>query len=154
MTNRDEYVKAGIEHGFTAPNVSLLQEFLVQHLDKLEAVKDRFASQQHTLLGHCTEKTNAPTSTAQWQKVFTALGQSMTSQNVGCCGMAGTYGHEAKNQETSRTIYDLSWKRAIESDTEQRIMATGFSCRSQVKRFSERRLPHPAQSLLKALQSK
>ena len=154
MTYRDEYVKAGIEHGFTAPKVSLLQEFLVQHLDKLEAVKDRFASQQHTLLGHCTEKTNAPTSTAQWQKVFAALGQSMTSQNVGCCGMAGTYGHEAKNQETSRTIYDLSWKRAIESDTEQRIMATGFSCRSQVKRFSERRLPHPAQSLLKALQRK
>ena len=151
MTYRDEYVKAGQEHGFIPPKVDLLQEFLVQHLDKLETLKARFSSAEHVLLGHCTEKTNAPTSTAQWQKVFAALGQTLTAQNVGCCGMAGTYGHEAKNQETSRNIYDISWRRAIDNDNQQRIMATGFSCRSQVKRFSERRVPHPAQSLLNVM---
>jgi len=151
MTYRDEYVKAGHEAGFTAPNVQLLQEFLVDHLDSLACIKDRFTASEHTLLAHCTEKTNAPTAVAQWQKVFSVLGQTLISQNVGCCGMAGTYGHEAQNQDTSKTIYDLSWRKAIDGDTQQRIMATGFSCRSQVKRFSERRVPHPVQSLLAVL---
>lgn len=151
MTYRDEYVKAGQEAGFKAPKVNLLQEFLVEHIDTLTNKADCFSACEHTLLAHCTEKTNAPIAVAQWQKVFTALGQKIVHQNVGCCGMAGTYGHEAQNQETSKTIYDLSWRNAIEADKNHRIMATGFSCRSQVKRFSDRRLPHPVQSLLAAL---
>lgn len=152
MTYRDEYVKAGQEAGFKAPTVQLLQEFLVNHLERLTNISERFKASEHILLAHCTEKTNAPTAVAQWQKVFQSLGQKLTHRNVGCCGMAGTYGHEAQNQETSKTIYDLSWRNAIEKDVDAKIMATGFSCRSQVKRFSARRLPHPAQSLLSALQ--
>ena len=33
------------------------------------------------------------------------------------------------------------------------LLATGYSCRSQVKRMDNRRLQHPAQALLAAMQS-
>jgi len=32
----------------------------------------------------------------------------------GCCGMSGAYGHEARNQETSRTIFNQSWQKKLE----------------------------------------
>ena len=64
--------------------------------------------------------------------------------------MSGTYGHEARHRETSETIYDLSWRQPVEDGANAgRLLATGYSCRSQVKRLSDQALPHPLQALLK-----
>lgn len=48
------------------------------------------------LFGHCTEVTALPTAPAQWASIFARFGAKLESVNVGCCGMAGTYGHEVK----------------------------------------------------------
>ncbi|MBE0464776.1 MAG: hypothetical protein ACTIDY_16350, partial [Halomonadaceae bacterium] len=65
-----------------------------------------------------------------------------------------TYGHETRNAETSKTIYAQSWQPQVEaSENAGKLLATGYSCRSQVKRFSHLVLPHPLQALLNVLRS-
>ncbi|MCK0769932.1 FAD-binding and (Fe-S)-binding domain-containing protein [Chromohalobacter canadensis] len=151
LAYRQEYVKAlGPE---AVPEVLLLQEWLLS-LGRalpptgLPAIEDP----GYKLLTHCTEKTNAPGATKAWQQVFATFGLDLESVATGCCGMSGTYGHEARNRETSEKIYDLSWRAPVEDDANTgRLLATGYSCRSQAKRLSDAVLPHPLQGLLTAL---
>ncbi|MBH8581995.1 FAD-binding oxidoreductase, partial [Halomonas pacifica] len=154
LTYRQEYVKALGEDA--VPEVLLLQEWLVARAASLapgqrpnaEAATDP----GYKLLSHCTEATNAPGSPKAWQRLFAAFGLELELVDTGCCGMSGTYGHEARNLATSKTIYGLSWQGLVEDPTNQgRLLATGYSCRSQVKRLSDRRLPHPLQGLLAVL---
>ena len=78
--------------------------------------------------------------------------ESIVEPEPGCCGMAGTYGHETANLKTSQDIYELSWKDKINDETlKNRIVATGYSCRSQVKRFDQKQILHPLQALLQHL---
>jgi Fe-S oxidoreductase len=123
LTYRAEYAKTLGKDA--VPNVQLLQEWLVSRLDALPQRAARPGS-GYTLLPHCTEKTNAPAAGGDWQKVFAALGVKLESQSAGCCGMAGTYGHEADKRAMSETIYGLSWAKLVEADRGQdRLLATG-----------------------------
>ncbi len=132
------------------PNVMLIQEWLAtqqSHLEK-HAQADTVKS-TYKLLAHCTEKTNAAPSIKQWQALYRALGHELDVVDVGCCGMAGTYGHETQNVKTSKHIYSLSWEQVINNPENQDVLvASGYSCRSQVKRIDEQQIPHPLQALL------
>ncbi|WP_017348985.1 D-2-hydroxyglutarate dehydrogenase YdiJ [Pantoea sp. A4] len=103
------------------------------------------------LFAHCTEVTSLPSTPDQWRDIFSRFGVKLENINVGCCGMAGTYGHESKNLENSRGIYALSWQQQLEKLPRQRCLATGFSCRSQVKRMEGSGMRHPLQALLTIL---
>ncbi|MCS5961491.1 (Fe-S)-binding protein [Klebsiella pneumoniae subsp. pneumoniae] len=46
--------------------------------------------------GHCTEVTALPAATKQWADIFAHFGAKLENVSVGCCGMAGTYGHEGE----------------------------------------------------------
>ncbi len=155
LTYRQEYVKAlGPE---AVPEVLMLQEWLVTRAGNLvpgglnpdgAGIEDP----GYRLLSHCTEKTNAPGSPKAWQQLFAAFGLELELVATGCCGMSGTYGHEARNLETSKTIYAQSWQPVVEAQADAGpLLATGYSCRSQVKRFSDTALPHPLQGLLAVL---
>ncbi|MEX1214373.1 FAD-binding and (Fe-S)-binding domain-containing protein [Saccharospirillum sp.] len=144
LAYRSEYVK--YLDGKVTP-VLLLQEFLGQRLEQLESQQGRFKSGAVKLLGHCTEKTNAAASMKDWQAVFTALGLTLEHEAVGCCGMAGTYGHETRNKDTSAKIYDLSWRALLDSQPADQWVATGYSCRSQAQRQQGVTLKHPLQYL-------
>ncbi len=64
--------------------------------------------------------------------------------------MAGTYGHEAANVKTSKRIYQLSWHDVVtDPANKDKLVATGYSCRTQAKREDEEQLQHPVQVLLK-----
>ncbi len=104
------------------------------------------------LFAHCTEKTKLPNAEKQWGEIFNHFGVTLQSIAVGCCGMAGTFGHEKDKLETSKGVYNLSWKPNIEQLDNLRCMATGYSCRSQVKRFEHIKFKHPVQVLLKTVQ--
>jgi len=148
LTYRQEYPSAGIE----TPEVLLLQEWLIHQVAALEKAATGIKAHQYRLLAHCTEKTSAPASNKQWQKVFQHLGQSLTVEAVGCCGMAGTYGHESANIENSKALYAMSWKSVIEDKNDSGIpLATGYSCRSQVKRIDKIAIDHPLQALMKLI---
>jgi Fe-S oxidoreductase len=126
----------------------LLQEWLAQrHLVRVPALADA----RFRLLPHCTEMALAADAVNDWKLVFAGLGASLEVMPAGCCGMAGTYGHERRNAAMSEHIFDLSWRRHLQSPGT--LLATGYSCRSQVKRFGNVTLAHPAQALLAALTS-
>jgi Fe-S oxidoreductase len=149
LAYRSEYVK--YLDGDVTP-VWLLQEFLGKRLDLLEPQKNRFQPGSVKLLGHCTEKTNAAASMKDWQAVFAALGLTLEHEAVGCCGMAGTYGHETRNKGTSATIYDLSWRQVLDTQPVDSLVATGYSCRSQAQRQQGVTLRHPLQYLAERFQ--
>jgi len=103
------------------------------------------------LINHCTETTALPNTVNVWKNIFKQSNLNLNSVNTGCCGMAGTYGHEAKNLKNSRALYDMSWKPVIEKNQRHIILATGFSCRSQVKRFEDFKPRHPIELLAEVL---
>lgn len=103
------------------------------------------------LFAHCTEKTKLPNTEQQWVNIFAHFGAKLEPVAVGCCGMAGTFGHETDKFEMSRDIYDLSWKGQFEQLPHERCLVTGYSCRSQVKRFEHIKPKHPIQALLSHL---
>ena len=107
----------------------------------------------YRMLAHCTEKTNAPGSTALWQKLFARAGLNLVLEASGCCGMSGTYGHESRNAATSRVIFDQSWGPLLQApaSSDGEMLATGYSCRSQAKRWAGRRLRHPVEVLVALL---
>lgn len=152
LSYRQEYVKALGKDA--VPEVKMLQEWLITQKSCLPRLADKpDASFSYKLLSHCTEINNATTSAKDWQNVFAAFGIKLDLVSTGCCGMSGTYGHESRNLETSKKIYALSWKKAVENkDNTGYLLATGYSCRSQVKRFSNQTIPHPLQALLQVLQ--
>ncbi len=154
LTYRDEYLKILGENKLPF-EVLLPQEFLVKKSKKLpgHVVSISKKIQEYQLLGHCTEKAGGQLSQELWQDVFEAFGLSLELIPAGCCGMAGTYGHETDHFEESRGIYNLSWSKKIPEDPllRQNILASGFSCRSQVKRFEGFRPLHPLQALLREI---
>ncbi len=103
------------------------------------------------LLAHCTEKTKMPNAEKEWGAIFTHFGAQLKTVPVGCCGMAGTFGHEIDKLQMSKDIYGLSWKPQLEKLPKERCLITGYSCRSQVKRFEGSKQLHPVQALLKLL---
>ncbi len=111
--------------------------------------KDNRKGITYKLLAHCTEKTALPKTETQWQHIFALLGLELDIVAVGCCGMAGTYGHEMEQFENSKGIYDLSWSQEVKrADANQDVvLATGYSCRSQVKRFEHKRPQHPIEAI-------
>ncbi|GAM71676.1 glycolate dehydrogenase [Vibrio ishigakensis] len=62
--------------------------------------------------------------------------------------MAGTFGHEADKYQWSKDVYALSWKPRLQDLPKERCLVTGYSCRSQVKRFEGEAVKHPLQALL------
>lgn len=150
LTYRAEYVQSlGKER---SPRVLLLQEWLAGRQDHLRGLGLELPAEEFRLLAHCTEKTTAAASIRDWQTVFAALSQTLVPVATGCCGMAGTYGHEAAHLETSKRIYALSWGKAVrDASHRERLLADGYSCRSQVRRIDGLVLRHPLQALLKLI---
>ena len=100
------------------------------------------------LFAHCTETTELPASSKEWQQIFSHFGETLVSEKVGCCGMAGTFGHETAHVEMSKAIYQQSWQQKLKNAPLDRCLATGYSCRSQVKRMEHQQIKHPIQALL------
>ena len=147
LTYRGEYPEAGVE----VPPVLLLQEWLARRDGHAQPARH---DGPFRLLPHCTERTNAAASLRDWQTAFARHGLALDVAAAGCCGMAGTYGHEAEHRKLSGDIFRLSWRRHVEAAKPlSRLLATGYSCRSQVGRFGGVALLHPAQALLAAIRA-
>ncbi|TKI05629.1 D-2-hydroxyglutarate dehydrogenase YdiJ [Martelella alba] len=149
---RDEYREVlGARRGDF--QVMLVHEWLAGLPDAAEKTPPASATGDNTwyLFGHCTESTELPASGQQWSAIFARYGAKLETVSVGCCGMAGTYGHESANLENSLGIYALSWQKPLQQLPRERCLTTGYSCRSQVKRIEGETLRHPLQALLEML---
>jgi Fe-S oxidoreductase len=151
---RDEYNQV---LGTARGNFSVLlsHEWLVTIPDQQINVKLLSKPKTHQevfkLFAHCTEKTAMAGSEKQWREIFQQFGLLLENVSVGCCGMAGTYGHEQVNFDNSKSLYNLSWQAKILANDADKILVTGYSCRSQIKRFSQLTTQHPVQALLQSI---
>ncbi|WP_394132073.1 FAD-binding and (Fe-S)-binding domain-containing protein [Shewanella maritima] len=147
---RDEYQQVlGDNRGDF--EVLLSNEWLATVIVKRELVTNR-SEQHYTWFSHCTESTAKPNTAKEWQAIFAHFGAQLSSVNLGCCGMAGTYGHELHNLERSKALYDMSWKdKMAEIRKTSKVLVSGYSCRSQVKRFEGFKPQHPIEALLELI---
>ncbi|MBL4765776.1 MAG: FAD-binding oxidoreductase [Colwellia sp.] len=151
---RDEYAKTlGDKRGDF--EVLLAHEWLLSFIKKQTKLKLNHnvndKQQIFKLFSHCTEKTALVNSENEWLTIFNHFGLQLEKVSVGCCGMAGTYGHEKSNLENSKGLFNLSWQPKLAELDSTQILATGFSCRSQVKRLTELKARHPVEAILAVL---
>lgn len=142
LVYRDEYQKIFPKQNF---QVQLIQEWLAKQ-PVLNSVFRSDDNQTLYLLSHCTEKALCMESEKQWQIIFRAFNLNLIPLSVGCCGMAGSYGHEVENVANSRALFDMDWKRYLD-DHGEKIVSTGYSCRSQIKRMTGKQIKYPIQIL-------
>jgi len=119
----------------------------VRHLvdvlhDRIDHVPVSSSPRHVRLLGHCTERATRPVSLQKWREVLEAAGHTVEAPELGCCGMAGIFGHEKDNQKMSADLWHLSWHEATHQ-ADATLVATGYSCRSQAKRMAALAISHP-----------
>ena len=101
--------------------------------------------------GHCHQKAFSafPAAIA----VLTAIpGLKVTPIASSCCGMAGSFGYEAKTLDVSRAMAELSLLPAVRAiPAGHLIIADGTSCRHQIRDLAGREALHSVRVLDRAL---
>ena len=97
-----------------------------------------------SLHGHCHQKALVGT-----QHALKVLGTIAKPREIptGCCGMAGSFGYEQEHYELSMKIGELKLFPSIR-ETDDPIIADGFSCRCQIEHGTGRKALHLAEYLL------
>ena len=106
------------------------------------------------LHGHCHGR--ATGAFEPEKSLLEAMGAEVSAPNTGCCGMAGAWGYEKAHFDVSRDCAErvlLPAVRAAEPTTT--IVASGFSCRSQIAQLGPgRKAEHIAEVLARASQAR
>ncbi len=141
LTYRDEYLK---QNPTWNVKIQLIEEWLIHFLDVLQTHFTLQKTEKFYLFSHCTEQAFLPHGKDMWCQIFNACSISLQPIQTGCCGMAGLYGHSVCHQNESQGIFNASWLTHLNQlqacDT---VLATGYSCRSQVKKLSTHKVYHP-----------
>ena len=158
LTFRDEYpelVDSPLQEkaGKLAKNALMLEEFLVQEMEKGNIRSEQFTNETKTikLHGHCQQK--AVASTLPTRKIL-GLPSNYTVQEIksGCCGMAGSFGYEKEHYELSMQIGELDLFPAVRNSlSEEIITAPGTSCRHHIEDGTGRKVVHPVEVLWDAV---
>ncbi|SEQ68868.1 FAD-binding and (Fe-S)-binding domain-containing protein [Neolewinella agarilytica] len=154
---RDEYPKLlrgelAAKAKELARNVYTLDEFLFREFSAGQLGPEDFGPEAVDLVlhVHCHEKALGDAG-----KCAAALSLP-TNFNVrlldsGCCGMAGSFGYEAEHYELSKTIAEQSLLRHLrELPPETVVVASGTSCRHQVKDLLGVKAVSTAEGLLRS----
>jgi Fe-S oxidoreductase len=120
--------------------VETLAEFLAKNT--FSHLKVANNNTTYTLLPHCTEQALQAIDAKHWESIFKQLGLNLNTLAIGCCGMAGTYGHEQEHLLNSKKLFAMHWEPILENKSSQ-YLATGYSCRSQTLRLTNTKIPHP-----------
>lgn len=95
---------------------------------------------------HCQLKTIGAGDAAP--QFFRRLGLNVETSDVECCGMAGSFGYKKEYYDVSKNIgRDLGRQieKSIQSNASVRILASGTSCREQIRDEISRRVEHPVE---------
>ncbi len=92
---------------------------------------------------HCPERAAAglePSSAA----LGAVPGLHLEILDAGCCGMSGVFGYEAEHYSTSVAIAERALLPAVRAAaSEVAVLATGTSCRTQIRDLAGRPAEHP-----------
>lgn len=139
---QQQQLKQIISQSFT------LEEFLLPYVDR-EEFRNLFQKIERKIKvhGHCYQK--AIVGMEPTLKVLKAVpGFQVEEIPSGCCGMAGSFGYEKEHEGISMKIGELSLFPAIRtSQSNDWIVASGMSCRHQIKDGTQRQALHLAEAL-------
>jgi FAD/FMN-containing dehydrogenase/Fe-S oxidoreductase len=74
-------------------------------------------------------------------------GLDVTVLDAGCCGMAGAFGYEKPHYDISVKIANLELVPAVNANPAAAVIATGTSCRHQIRDLTGRVALHPLEVL-------
>jgi Fe-S oxidoreductase len=95
---------------------------------------------------HCHQKALVgPKGTVEALKL--AGGLDVTVLDAGCCGMAGMFGYEKEHYDVSVKIANLELVPAMNANPAATVIATGTSCRHQIRDLTGRVALHPLEVL-------
>jgi Fe-S oxidoreductase len=156
LTLRDEY-GALFPEGDASPSAEravLLEEFLAaeRKADRANLTLHALAAKKVLLHGHCHQKAFGVMSSVE--EVLGWIPDLVVEPiESGCCGMAGSFGHDADHYDVSMKMAELDLLPAVRNAPEDAwVVADGTSCRSQILHGSGREALHVARVLEAALQ--
>jgi Fe-S oxidoreductase len=158
LTFRDEYLELVPEElkadaQKIARNSFLFEEWFCREIDAKNIRKEQFTSQKQSirLHGHCHQKAIASLTPTKKALSFPA-NYEVRLINSGCCGMAGSFGYEKEHYEVSMKVGELVLFPEVRKTHESIIIvASGTSCRHQIKDGTNRESKHPVEVLFEAL---
>jgi Fe-S oxidoreductase len=153
-TLRDEApaLLPGDDADVVAERAVLLEEFLDQewaqgHTLSFKPLKRR----RLKVHGHCHQKAfgTVNASVRMLERIPDLTVEEIPS---GCCGMAGAFGYQAEHYDVSMAMAELDLLPAVRvTDETTEIVASGTSCRAQIRDGTGRTALHPAVLLQRAL---
>ncbi|OQB31280.1 MAG: Anaerobic glycerol-3-phosphate dehydrogenase subunit C [Bacteroidetes bacterium ADurb.Bin174] len=136
-----------------AQNTFLIDEFIVKEFKANNIQSTSFHTEKKTVKihNHCYQK-----SLASAQSTIDMLSIPVNYQveeiPSGCCGMAGSFGYEKEHFDLSMKVGELVLFKEIANMSEDTIIvASGTSCRTQIKDGTKRTALHPVQVLWRAV---
>ncbi len=86
------------------------------------------------------------------ESVLEKLGLDFELLDSGCCGVAGSFGFEKEHYELSLKIGERRLLPAVRRAAHDTlVIADGFSCKTQIEQFTDRRDLHLAEVVKMAL---
>lgn len=158
LTFRDEYIDLANEKNKTtaralATNSFTIEEFLSKQATAGLIDRSLFTTEQRKLHihGHCYQKALSSQQSIL-DTVQLPVHYKATLIPSGCCGMAGGFGYEQEHYEISQQVGELVLFPAVRAVPEHDIIvASGTSCRHQVKDGTHKKALHPVEVLYEAL---
>lgn len=134
-------------------NALLIDEFLLREFEKDKIKKSSFTEEKKEILfhGHCQQKALIGTDVT---KKILSLPSSYSVKEIpsGCCGMAGSFGFEKEHYEISMKVGELVLFPEIrKANNSTIIVASGTSCRHQIKDGTGKIALHPVEVLFDAI---
>jgi Fe-S oxidoreductase len=147
LTLVDEYrdFRLGPDADLVA-SVSRLVEAFVADRSSMPDLPLEPRSGKVLLHGHCQQKALVGTS-GTVEALRRIDGLEVKELDSGCCGMAGSFGYELGHYEMSAALAERVLLPAARAEPEARLVAPGFSCRSQVHSLAGIDALHPIEVL-------
>jgi FAD/FMN-containing dehydrogenase/Fe-S oxidoreductase len=155
LTLRDEFhaLLPGSATEALSARAFLLEEFLADEhkTGRLSLDLKPLPQSQALLHGHCHQKSFGVMGAVQ-KTLALVPNLATTLIESSCCGMAGSFGYDAKHWDVSQAMAEASLLPAVRNaDPEILIVADGTSCRHQIKDGTGRHALHVAEVLAQAL---
>ncbi|HYC49134.1 MAG TPA: 4Fe-4S dicluster domain-containing protein, partial [Burkholderiales bacterium] len=154
---RDEYLSMlpGAETAELDLNAFLFEEFLTREREagRLTLEFKALPQKKALLHGHCHQKAFGEMSNVERALKLVPELEVETIESS-CCGMAGSFGYEARHYDVSMRMAELSLlPRVREAAADTLLVADGTSCRHQIRDGAQREAIHVARVLAAALAS-
>ena len=153
LTFRDEALVLGFEREASEAQFLLFEEFVAHAAEdrNLDIPLRSLAGKRALLHGHCHQKAFGVMPALE-STLRLVPGLEVETIASSCCGMAGAFGYEAANYETSMAMGELNLLPAVRAaDRDALIVAGGTSCRHQIADGAGRDAWHIARVLEQAL---